>query len=492
MDDTGKIGLDFFPKRDELFLKIIQFIKSKPERVYLVGGYLRDRILEREGGDIDLAVAGDVGKYGRELADTLGGSFFLLGGKQQVARIVVKDGGQRKIDICALRGGIEDDLRLRDFTINALAVDAENLAEGLTPVQIIDVTGGLRDLKNRKISVVSSEALKDDPLRVLRAVRLSIELDFDIEPKTFSLLKGFANLIKNISSERVQQELYLTFSLSGSCEAIKSLDELNVIELIIPEFKEMKGVAQNDYHHLDVWNHTLLALKNLDEILTNLKKIFPDERGKILHHLNQPFQGGFNRVVPLKFATLLHDIGKPRTKSIDSSGIIHFYNHSEVGAGLAKNICKRLKISKEGVMIVGKLVAEHMRIGYLSKEENLTDRAMRRFLRDCGKETVEVLLLSLADRRATLGPLSPPESLNRHESFIKKVMKAHLSAVEKPKPHLVTGYDLMKELNLKPGKFIGRLLEEIEEVQAEGKISTKKEALSFAKNYFEDYIKDKK
>ncbi len=494
---TPRVDLRSLLVDDELLSRILQYIRGNSVEVYLVGGYIRDKILGRARKDVDLVVAGDIEKYGRELADTLGGSFFLLGDKE-VARIAVENKGLRKIDVCPLQGRIEDNLKLRDFTVNSLAVDAKELAKRTVSVPIMDVTGGLRDLKDKKISAISSEIFKKDPLRVIRAVRFSVELGFDIEFKTVSCLKKSARLINDVSVERCQQELFLIFSLPDSYRAIELLDELGVIELILPEVKEIKGVTQNDYHHLDVWNHTLLALKNLEMILANLKETFPDEGEQIFKHLNQSFQGEFTRIVPLKFAALLHDVGKPRTRSVDSTGMaqpctrVHFYHHSEVGSKMAKEICRRLKISKDGAKIVSKLTAEHMKVGYLSKEERLTDKAIRRFLKDCGDETIEILLLSLADRRATLGSLSTMESLNRHENFIKKVMKIYLSVVENPQPPLVTGYDLTKGLNLEPGELIGELLEEIKEARAEGIVSTKKEALGFAEKYLEDYSKENK
>ncbi|MDO8886016.1 HD domain-containing protein [Candidatus Oleimmundimicrobium sp.] len=484
----SRINLRDLSAGDELLLRVLEFVKDNPNQAYLVGGYIRDKVLGRTGNDIDLVVVGDVEKYCRKLVDVLGGSFFLLGNKG-VARIVVKNEELRKIDVCSMQGKIEDNLKQRDFTVNSLAVDAKKLAEETMPIQVIDIFEGLRDIKNKNISAVCPEAFKEDPLRILRAVRLSVELGFNIELKTVSFLKESVNLIKNVSAERLQRELFLIFALPHFYKAIELLGKLDIIKFVLPEVEEMKGVTQNNYHHLDVWGHTLLTLKNLEEILANLKKIFPSEHEKILSHINQPFQGEFNRVVPLKFAVLLHDVGKPKTKSVNSSETVCFYHHSEISFKIANGICKRLKISKEGTKIVGKLIAEHMRPGFLSKEKGSSDKAIRRFLRDAGDETVEILLLSLADRGATLGPLSTKESLNRHEDFVKNIMKIYFSTIEKPILPLLTGHDLIKELNLEPGKLIGRLLEEIEEARAEGKISTKEEALVFAEKYIEDYTK---
>ena len=491
LGESNVIYADKLIKKDKLLSNILLFLRENSTQVYLAGGFLRDKLLGRKGKDIDLVIEGKIDKFGKELAGALEGSFFILG-ENQVARIAIKDKGQRKIDICVIEDSIEDDLKRRDFTVNSLAIDAKKLSAGSEFVRIIDVTGGLQDLKNKKISAMSSKTFKEDPLRILRAIRLSVELGFNIDPKTCSYLKESAPLVAGVSAERLQRELYAIFALTYSHEAIKLLDEMGIIGFILPEIEKMKGIAQNDYHHLDVWNHTLLALENLEAIVANLKEIFPDEHGQISEHLSRFLQEEFNRMVPLKLAVLLHDIGKPRTKLVDPSGIVHFYNHSEVGAKMTEKICKRLKASNEITKIVVKLVAEHMRPGFLSKKGGSIDRAIRRFLRVGGEETVEILLLSLADRRATLGPLSTEKSINRHENFIKKVMKDYFSTIEQPIEPLVDGYDLMKKLNIKPGKIIGELLEEIVEVQAEGRISTKEEALSFAEKYFEDYSKEKK
>lgn len=492
---------DDLESQDPFFIKILDFVSGRNENVYLAGGYLRDLLFEKKSDDIDLAFKGDVIKYGQLMADYLKGSFVLLNDIHQVVRVVVREGEiVRTIDFAEIKTDIENDLTRRDFSINALALDLKKFIKDkkFSLSDIVDVTGGLADLENKRIRAVSSDIFQEDSIRLLRVLRIGHKLGFCIDTETKLLAIRDSDLIKEAKSERINDELFQIFSLSDVSTVIKNADEFLFVKSLFPEIEETKGVIQNDFHHLDVWEHSLLTLSNLENIVSNLippllktpSEIPPLSRGdtggleefssKIIEHLNQPVMGTFNRLAVLKFAALLHDVGKPSVKFVDSKGRIRFFNHAEVGFHIVKNISARLRLSKKISEILSCIVKEHMRPGFLIHEKSLTSKAIYRLFRDLGDETIEVLLISLADRLAAQGT-SFPDGFIRHRDLICLLMERYFEYEEEKagRVKLLSGQDLIDNFNLAPGPRIGKLLSEVEEALFQGLITTKKDALDF-------------
>jgi poly(A) polymerase len=382
-----------------------------------------------------------------------------------------------------MRGrSIEEDLRKRDFTINALALDLEE------PIlsEVIDPYKGKEDIKRKIIRVVSEEALTDDPLRLLRSIRFRALLNFEIEEKTRKLIMQKATLLKKASGERIREELFGILALEESHRFIRELDELKLLTQIIPEIEALRRTDQEGFHHLDVWKHSLETLKHTEELPKNLKRLFPKFYKKINKHLGEEVANKQPRIILLKLATLLHDLGKPQTQTVTPEGRMRFIGHEEKGVEMAEEIGKRLRLSRKAIETVKREILHHMRPGNLSGVPKLTNRAIFRFFRDCKEEGIETLLLSYGDRLAAQGPLATPRMIKRHREVVEEMVEDYYEEKSIVKPRrLIDGNEIMERFKLSPGPKIGKILEALSEAQAEGKVKTKNQAFKFVEGILE-------
>jgi len=460
---------------------------------YVVGGTVRDALLDRPLADLDLAVAGDTPGLARTLADRLGGHYVLIDEERGTARIVLDDGPVRIIDVARLRGDIAADLAARDFTIDALAAQPATLATGSAAV--IDPHGGLRDLEARVVRLVSEQALIDDPLRLLRAVRLAVQLDFEIEPSTAEALRRHAGRIGQAAGERQRAELARCFASPSAARALRLMDGLGLLEQLLPEVTAGRGVTQPKEHYYDVFDHAIETVAALDLMLS--EQMPPGERESALWralwgtldllpglraHFDEDVSGGRSRAALLKLAGLLHDVAKPETRAPDETGRIRFFGHAERGAETAQRVLRRLRFSRRETELVATMVEEHLRPGQLSQEGPPSRRALFRFFRDTGDVAESVLLLSLADALAARGPRMTVEGWSGHVAYIAHVLarRSQDEAIVRP-PRLLTGDDLMAALGLQPGPEVGRLLSALEEAQAAGEVSSREGAIELAR-----------
>jgi len=495
----------------EKLLKLISNFASRSNRnVFLVGGFLRDLLLGRETKDLDFVPEGNAEKFASNFASEAGGSFVLLDEKNKVYRVVKQRISKKKgkeifnLDFSQMRGEkIEDDLLLRDFTINAMAARLDIVEEKLrtfTGVKlpresIIDPGGGMVDLRKKLIRKISSRIFNDDPLRLLRGYRLAATLGFTIEKETENEIKQRVNLIKRVARERIRDELFKILSIPQSYRYIRRLNRVGLLSRIIPEMEMMKEGPENYYHREGLWGHSLETLKSLEEILEGLTKLFPGVSGKILTHLEGGIYGGVERKTLLKWAAIFHDIGKPKTVRREE-GRVRFFGHEEAGTSLVIEIMERLKFSNKAIKIVDRMIESHMRPGNLSETPRLTDRAIHRFFRDLSDEGVDTLLLSLADRYSylktgldlnkELALEMSRKSIKKHEKTVKKMLSKYYYHKERilPKP-LVRGDEVMERFDLPQGPVIGKLLKRVEEAQAGGKLKNREEALQFLKKILE-------
>ncbi|RIK24228.1 MAG: hypothetical protein DCC54_13940 [Anaerolineae bacterium] len=234
--------------------------------LYLVGGATRDAMLGRVSLDLDLVAPSDGIKLARRVANSLGADVFPLDDERDTGRVIVThpDGSREKLDFASYRGdSLEDDLRNRDFTVNALAVD-------LRTMSLLDPLSGAADLRAKKLRACSDASMRDDPIRVLRGIRQAAAFGFQIEPETRKMMKSAAPLLGQVSSERVRDEFLKILEGPQASASVRALDMLGVIHFILPELEAMKGVGQPEPHIYDVWEHTLQVLAALDEILAAL------------------------------------------------------------------------------------------------------------------------------------------------------------------------------------------------------------------------------
>lgn len=466
-------------KQDRYVLRrVLRFSRNRNTRLHIVGGFIRDIILgrERANPDIDFAVKKNAIGFGRRLAKYFKSGFVVLDRENGCARLVKRIKKRiYTLDFTDFRGrNLVQDLGKRDFTINTLAVELETFLKS-SGCPLIDPYGGLKDLKSGLVRIINPEAYDNDPLRILRAFSLSCALNFKIEPRTLSLARRKKNKLSGVSSERIRDELFKVLAAPASFESLVQLDRCRITETIFPEIKAMRRLEQGPYHHLDVWQHTLETLKQLEKIVKDLNR-----NRDIKEYLGGEISSGRHRRELVKLGALMHDIGKPGTLRIEE-GKLKFHGHERLGADMLEGISQRLKLANSETAALKKMILLHLRPGYLADNPVLTRRAKFRFFRDAGEEAVSILLISLADQRATKGYLTTPESRRRHERVVRRLIREYFrSAKEIKPPRLIDGNDLIRRFKLEPSPLIGRVLSEIEEARAINKVRTKKQALGLA------------
>lgn len=454
--------------------------RKKKLDIWLVGGFLRDNHLKlkKDFVDFDFCVEKDVLAVVKEFSKKISSKFIVLDREQGSFRVILKKKGKfYTYDFSKMRGeDFKSDLSLRDFTINTLAVNLR-----IAKPKLIDLFGAKRDLSRKIIRVVNEEVLFDDALRILRGFSFMVNYGFRIEVKTLRAMAKFKRFLKNVSGERINEELFKMLSCERSYYAFKKMDELRILDEIIPYVSKARGVYQGKFHHLDVWPHSLETLRQFELIYRRLFK----NKKEVAAYLNQELAQGRKRIQVLKLACLLHDIGKPRAKRRKQKRTI-FHTHEKIGREMSEEIARRLRLSLKETEVLKKLVFWHLRPGYLADQKIPSRRAGYRFFRDTGEEGVSVIILSLSDWRATRGPLIDMTKRKGHERVMLKLISGYfLAKANRPLPVLVDGYDIMRKFSLQPSALIGDILRKIKEEQALGKISTRSEAYQVARKVVE-------
>jgi putative nucleotidyltransferase with HDIG domain len=446
------------------------------EDAWLVGGAVRDRALGRATDDVDVAVAGDPRSAARRIAKAAGGASFQLSHAFGGWRAVGPEHAWH-VDLLPLRDGdLQADLAARDFTVNAMA---EPLAGG----ELVDPHGGLEDLEARRLRMVAEQALRDDPLRTLRAVRLAVELGFRVEPATMSAVRARAPSIAQVSPERVFAELRRVLTAPRVHEGIALMEDLGLLSAVLPEVDALRGVEQSVYHHADVLDHTLEVLDAVVAMEADPAAVGlgDDLAGPVTALLAEPLANEMTRGTALRFAALLHDAAKPQTRDELPGGRVTFVGHDSEGAELARDVLRRLRASERLAAYVASLTRHHLDLGFLVHERPLSRRAIWRYLTATAPNSADVTLLTVADRLATRGRKAEP-AIAAHLTLAREVL-AHAFALREagPRPPLVRGDELAAELGVRPGPQLGELLRALEEDRYAGEISTREEAVARAR-----------
>jgi poly(A) polymerase len=445
------------------------------ERAWLVGGALRDRLLGRPTPDLDVVVDGDVRSAARRLGRGLGGASFELSDQFGAWRIVARDRGWQ-VDLTPLQGGsLEADLGARDLTVNAMA---EPLAGG----ELVDPFGGARDLRERRLRMVSPEAFAADPLRTIRVARLATELGFEIEPATADAVRAHAPRLGEVSPERVFAELRRVVTADAAVSGVGLIEELGLTASVLPELTALRGVEQNPYHHRDVHGHTLEVLQATIDLELDPARDLGDELAEPVRALlAEPLADQLTRGGALRFGALLHDVAKPRTRTELPDGRIGFPHHDEQGSEMARAALARLRASERLRAHVAALTRHHLRLGFLVHDMPLDRRAIYRYLVACEPVEADVTLLSVADRLATRGRKAD-EAIARHLGLARQVLAEALARRSAgAQPPLVRGDELAAELGIARGPRLGELLALIAEARFAGEVSTRDEALALAR-----------
>ncbi|MCE2405036.1 MAG: HD domain-containing protein [Dehalococcoidia bacterium] len=449
--------------------------------------------------DLDVVAAADVHTLGEELAACLGGSVATLGGESRVlpgmgradriVRVVLPSDGESRwtVDLAPLEGAVEDDLARRDFTVDAIAVPVEQWELPLRPDEAVDPHHGRRDLERGLVRAMGPKVFRDEPGRLLRAVRLAAVLGFRLEDGTESLVRADAGLAADVPGERLRGELLAILALDGAKRHLEMLDGLGLLCCIIPELGDAKGVEQPREHYWDVFGHSMNAVDGVERV-TSPERLDPvvgeaPWGAETEKRFASEVCDGHSRRTFLKLAGLLHDVAKPPSRTVDSTGRTRFLGHHTVGAVMSRDILGRLRVGNRGTALVSRVVEHHLRPTQMSQGGEMpTARAVHRYFRDLGDAAVDTLYLSLADHLAARGPLLDMDSWRRHAARVAHVLEMGTGPRSSQEtPRLVTGHDLMAALDITPGPAIGSILDDIEEARAAGEVSSRAGALALAK-----------
>lgn len=469
-------------------------------QAWIVGGAIRDALLTRTAADADLVVAGDPEAFAGMAAEALGTHPVRIGREAAVWRLPLADG---HIDVAPLGPTLEADLARRDFTVNTLALPLARLpAGGLAVVRredVVDQLGGLADLDRRILRLAGPTALHDDPLRALRGVRLACELGFEIEPATHRRFGEAVPRLADVAPERIGAELERVFATPRAPSGVRLMDSVGLLDFCFPALAEGRGVTQRPLHQLDVHEHQLVAGEWLEVLLASdvsgtpaasTAPAVPEAAavssglwggrewsgtpwGAVREHLAA-------HAAPLRIATLLHDVGKPATRTEEPDGRTRFFGHAERGAEIAGRMLRRLRFPGATVARVELLVAQHLRPGQLAPPGEVpTARALHRFQRALGDATPDACWLFLADSLATVGAQVLLPRWPAYVSHVHRIVTWQPPAAAAA-ARLVDGRAVMIATGLRPGPAVGHILVAIEEAAVAGELRSREEALALA------------
>lgn len=430
--------------------------------VYIVGGFARDIILDRERSEIDFLIIGDGPKFAKLLAKEFnikkvnifktfgtaqfnynGIDFEFVGARKESYS---KESRNPIVQI----GSFEDDINRRDFTINTLAISINKASFG----ELIDTYDGLKDIENKIIKTPLNpiETFNDDPLRIMRAFRFAAQLNFDIDKNLLDAAEKLRDRLKIVSQERITEEFLKILSSDKPSIGLILLQNTKIMHVIFPEIANLAGVDQRkDYHHKDVFLHTCKVVDNISEVTDKLW---------------------------LRFAALVHDIAKPQTKRFVEGTGWTFHGHEEFGARMMKKVFMNLKLPLSKLNYVEKLIRLHLRpIALVS--DSVTDSAIRRLSANAGEDLDDLITLCRADITSK-NPVKVSKYLNNYNVVMQRVKdvqeKDNLKAFQSP----VNGEEIMEICKIRPSKTVGNIKHAIEEAILDGKINnTYEDALKY-------------
>lgn len=491
-------------------------------RAWFVGGAVRDRALGRPVADLDVVFDGDPEEAARAIARATreaggGVACFALSERFGAWRVVAREHSWQ-VDVEQLRGGsLEGDLRLRDFTVNAVA---EPLDGGVP----LDPLAGLEDLRAGRLRLAGPRAFEDDPLRVLRLVRVAVELGLEPESDAIAAARKQAGRLTEVSAERVFVELRRIVASDDALRGIEMLGDLGAADVVLPELWAMRGVEQSRYHHRDVYGHTLEVLERTIALSTAgagaagdlgrgpirgenggiattgvgfdpwadpeendglgvVEMLGEEDRLAVRALLAEPLADGMTRGEALRWAALLHDAAKPATRAVRAwDRRVTFIGHDTLGAELARDVLGRLRASVRLREHVAALVRHHLRLGFLVHEPRPPARGtVFDYLQGCDPVEVDVTLLSVCDRMATRGSKAR-EAIEAHCVLAREMLVDALRwRRDGPPAPLLRGDELAAELGIALGPRVGELLAELARARYTGEVNTREQAVAFAR-----------
>lgn len=439
--------------------------------IYIVGGAVRDYLTEKQCLDRDLIVIDeDAKEFSLKLQKLFDASFVPLDEVNKIYRIVLRD-KINYIDVTNPVGGsIEKDLMRRDLTINAVAV---NIHSG----EIVDIAGGITDINNKCINFINEQNFVDDPLRLLRVYRFQAQYGFDINIDTVAAVCKYCDLISKPAHERINYEILKLFNGKFAHISLENMDKTGLLEKIFPFVIELKQVPPNSHHHLDLFHHSIETVKNIE-------KLYGNSCDEVKNHLEKLDFGGFSRLVHLKCAGFMHDIGKFSTWTIEE-GKHRFIKHDDTGAKIAEKLLKSMHFSNKQIEYISMLIKYHIYPSQVMASENITDKIMMRYIRKMDLNAIDAIILAQADRLSARGPEITDEIVNKNIESLNNLMNFYLDIRDtlKPLPKLLSGNEVMEILNINPSPKLGEIMNALHEAQMNGEVFTKEQALNFVKNF---------
>jgi len=434
---------------DEI-LNSIEHITKKYD-CYLVGGYIRNLIIEnKNSNDRDIVCLNNTYSLTKEIADFFNGTLIELDNDNKIYRIVLKD-KTNYLDVSeALNNNIMQDASRRDFTINSIFYN-------LNKKEIFDPFNGIQDIKNKIIKTSNLNNLKDDPLRFLRLYRFYSKTNFKIEKNLEEFAIENFNLINTVAKERINQEIMLIFESERTAETLLKMYNDNTLNYIFPFVDKIKKIPKNSHHHLDLIHHSIETVKNIST----------------------------NKAL-LKLAAFYHDIGKPQTWSIDENGRHRFIGHDIIGSEIVKSELENLKFSNKQIAYISKIIRHHIYPSALINCNQKDKKAFARFTRKIGNDSLDLIELAKADRLSAKGIAITEDIIQNSLNHLENLKNYYLeieNKIKNPKP-LLNGNEIMELLNIKPSKLIKEITENLIELALLNEITTKEEAKTYLlKNY---------
>lgn len=456
---------------DDELLNLIR--NNFSEEIYLVGGSVRDFAMDKTSLDRDLIVVGvDARDFALRIAEFFNAVFVPLDEVNRIYRVVLPD-KINYFDITnPVEGSIDKDLARRDLTVNAVAVN-------LSTMEIVDKFNGLNDILNKQLNSVSEKNFIDDPLRILRAFRFMSVLGFKMSDELMCIIKKHINLLNLPAVERINYELLKLFGGNFAYDTLLSLDNTGGLEVLFPFVSELKRVPPNTHHHLDLFYHSLETVRQIQLLYLNAEK-------EVQSHLEEVSFGAHPRLAFLKLAGFMHDIGKFSTWSIEEeTGRHRFIKHDDAGAKLAVPFLKKMNFSNKQIDYLTSMIKNHMYPSQVISAPELNEKVMMRYVRKMEDNSIDVIILAMADRFSALGEAVTEDMVNQNISGLQNLMNFYISVKDslEPLPKLLTGNEIMSLLNIKPSPLLGKIITALHDAQLSGDVMTKEHAIDFVMNF---------
>lgn len=447
----------------------LDFLPDNPDGIYLVGGTVRDLLAGHHPADIDLVVKGDITALAAQIAVKTGGRSIDLGKKGFNVLRVASPG--LVIDITPLsHASIEADLRQRDFTINAMAYD-------VGARRLVDCTGGLTDMRRKKIRLVSPTAFARDPARLVRAYRMAAVFNFSLSAETRNAVNACRHLVGSVAGERIWAELIRIFNTADSAPVIKEMAASGLLTAIFPELQSTIGCMQNHHHQFDVFDHSLRTYERLEDLLAGHRS----DLMTIAEHT-----GLAGHAAILKYSALLHDVGKPISRRVDEKGCLRFPGHAAMGARIAGTISRRLKLAGHQRTFADIVIRHHIRPLHLfiaCQNRTLGPQGMVRFFNRCGRLTLPIIVHAMADNMAKRQEQQSTGghfiTFCHHLANAYRDYKSRQAAI----PPLINGRDLISIFGLSPSPRFKQILSRVDEHRLSGALTTRDQAIKWVSAY---------